>query len=318
MVSAKLVVTLTLMMLGFCTHFYLQEGLIPKRRTSSDLPYPDVLQLFCNFSNVIFAIIIIAIRKLPWRQSPFPFIAVSIPQRLGATCQQFAQRHVDYPALQLFKSAKPIAVLAAQLLSRQKVADCKPIVVVVILSIGFAVFGFAGRLQSFSAWGTLLASGALFFDAIYVPIVDVVKKRGGPVIVMLYAQMWSFLIFGVLNGHQTIKAIRWIAAHPAILRKIAPYAVAGSFGQAALFFALGMTDGLVIAIATTCRKFCTILLSAIFYRHTLKKLQWIGVGIVFFGLLLDNVWEDRRRARKKSEEKVKEDEKEKAERKRLS
>jgi UDP-galactose transporter B1 len=307
----KLSVTLALMLLGFTIHFNFQETLLPPRQAIEDFHFPDLLGLICNASNVIAAIIAIFLTKTVWRCSPFPFILVAIPQRLAFSCQTWAQLHIDYPTLQLSKAIKPIAILIAMTAVERRCPTVKRAVVLAILCAGFALFGFAGKFEHSSVFGFLLLAGSMFFDSIYVPIVDYLKVnvdetgRPRPFVVMLYAQGWSFLIYLGLRFRDSIDGMRWIAAHPEILPKLALYAVAGSVGHLALFSALGMTDGLVVGIATTCRKLLTIIYSALAHKHHLRPLQWTGVFIVFGGLALEHAWSwaEGVKQRKKGEEK---------------
>jgi UDP-galactose transporter B1 len=295
MVRIKLTLTIAAMLFAFWVHYALQETLVHKNPGPNDFPFPDFLQTLCNLFNFLSAVLVIWFRRIPWRYSPFRYMGVSIPQRLGITCLTYSQLFLGYPTVQLFKSAKPIAIMIAQVVMTRRFPAMKRVIVVVVLSIGLGIFGFGGKLEKGSAWGFALAFAALFFDAIYVPIVDGLKVSGGPFVVLLYAQMWSFLIFAGGRPLETIAAVQWIARHPKVIGHLSLYAGTGAIGQVVLFFALEMTDGLVVAIATTFRKFVTILLSAVLFRHQLGTAQWVGVVVVFAALALENLWSGKKK-----------------------
>jgi len=168
-----------------------------------------------------------------------------------------------------------------------------------LISVGFAVFGLGGKIEDFSAVGAAMALMGLTFDGVYVPIVDRLKSRtGGAFVLMLYAQCWSFVMFTVFRFRELSEGVQWIARHPDFGVNLCMFAAAGSVGQVALFAAIALTDGLVVSIATTLRKFVTILISAVVYRHNLKTTQWIGVVIVFSALALDMLWKGRKNVHK--------------------
>lgn len=44
-------------------------------------------------------------------------------------------------------------------------------------------------------------------------------------------------------------------------------------------------NSFVTSIITTTRKFFTVLMSVFIFKHDLANMQWVGVGMVFSGLL---------------------------------
>ena len=60
-----------------------------------------------------------------------------------------------------------------------------------------------------------------------------------------------------------------------------------SAGQTFIFYTLKHFNSLVLATITTTRKFFTILASVFLFGHALISEQWIGVALVFLGLVLE-------------------------------
>jgi UDP-galactose transporter B1 len=152
-----------------------------------------------------------------------------------------------------------------------------------VLTIRLAVFGLGGNFDKSSFYGILMTFGALFFDAVYVPMVDKMKVgTGGAFVTMLFSQMWSVVFTGLLSFKEIWHSLRYL--NGGVFVTLLGYGITGGAASASLFAAIELSDGLVLAIATTCRKFCTIVLSAIAFRHNLNVTQWIGVVIVFTAL----------------------------------
>jgi UDP-galactose transporter B1 len=215
--------------------------------------------------------------------------------RAGVVAFTYAQLRLDYLSLQLFKAAKPIAILCSQIVLNWRLPNLRKVFVVVLISIGLAVFRLGGRFSTFSAFSTVAAFVGLFCEAIYVPIVDRLKVgAGGPYVLMLYAQLWSLLLFAVLCAGELLDAARWIVAHPTFATKLLVFGCSGAVGQLALFTAVALTDGLLVSVATTLRKIFTILISAVVYHHRLKSTEWAGIAIVFSALGIEAVSKKRK------------------------
>jgi len=212
-----------------------------------------------------------------------------IPQQLGLLFSTRAAALVSYPTLQLLKLAKPISVMLCQLVLFRRRIDARRVVVVFLPCTSLGIFGLNRRIGSSSRLGVLYA---LFCDALYVPIVDQLKASGGPSVTMAFVFMWSTMLVGVLRFAELAEAFAWVAEHPEVMTKLALYGATGGIAGVALFAAIGLSDGLVVAIATTTRKFFTILTSAVIIKHNLRPMRWVGV--VFAALAVELLFKARR------------------------
>lgn len=95
---------------------------------------------------------------------------------------------------------------------------------------------------------------------------------------------------------QFVAGAAFFARHPDALRDVLGYAVAGAAGQIAIFETLERFGSLTLVSITVTRKLFTMLLSILVYQHQLRALQWIGVFVVFAGLLIE-MREKQRHAR---------------------
>ncbi|KAK8899890.1 hypothetical protein M9Y10_002213 [Tritrichomonas musculus] len=293
--TLKLSCAIAIMYIGFLLYFMLHEELIPKKNQSEDsFNFPNFLLFFNDVCYLIAAFIAILVTRAKLPSNPFPYMLIAIPQQIGLACSNYAPKYIDYPTYQVMKSAKPLSVMLCQILIFRQSISQKKIFVVILLSIGLIIFGMNGNFGKSSYIGIILACGALFSDAMYVPMVDKLKTKGGPFVTMFYNFMWSSLIVFLIQFMEIYRAIIWIMDHRFILPKLIAFGLTGSIAQVALFAAIGMSDGLVVAIATTTRKLFTIVLSSIVFRHNLNVRQWIGVAIVFIALGIEILFKTKK------------------------
>lgn len=258
--------------------------------------YPDlkkfrsVLPIICYISNTLFAAAILLFRKCKIFYNPIHYLPVSIFMFLGILSANSAKEYVDYATLNVMKSAKPLSIMLVSIMVFNKPIPMQKIIVVLILSLGLIIFGFSGNVPSATKEGLLLVTGSLLCDALYVPLVDRLKSvSSSSYATMLYIYAWQCLI-SIAVGYRTMNELfSFIFSNLRIIFDLLLFAVTGSIAQIALFTALDLSNGLVVSIATTTRKFFTILISSIFYHHVFTVYQWIGIAIVFFALFIETL-----------------------------
>lgn len=300
--NVKLIIAIGIMYAGFLVHFMLQEELLPKKGAgANDFHWPNALLFFYNVCSFLGGFIAMLITKVKAPKNVLPFAKVSIPQQIGMICSSYATKYVNYPTMQLMKSAKPVAVMLCQLLIFRKKVETKRILVVIILCLGLSIFGLSKKGDSgeSSYMGIVLVCGALFCDAIYVPIVDTLKSQGSSFVVMCFSFMWSSVIIGIIRYKEIYEAALWFMGHQDMLIKLGLYCATGSIAAVALYAAIGLSDGLVVSIATTTRKFFTIIISAIYNKHNFSTQQWAGVGVVFVALGIEILFKSGKKHAKK-------------------
>ncbi|PRP88931.1 Drug/Metabolite Transporter (DMT) Superfamily [Planoprotostelium fungivorum] len=117
------------------------------------------------------------------------------------------------------------------------------------------------------------------------------KYKPMPKHMMYYTNAWSsfFLFFILILTGDGINGLKFCSRHPEIIWQILAYSVTSVVGQNFIYLSLYYFGSLTTSIITTTRKFFTILISVIYFGNALSETQWLGVAIVFLGLVIDAV-----------------------------
>ena len=114
-------------------------------------------------------------------------------------------------------------------------------------------------------------------------------------------------VFGLNAGvkGELISAIDFIRAHPSVGWDILAFAAFGALGQVFIckclpfvsitcvlilivtVYTLSTFGSLFLVTVTVTRKMLTMILSVVWFGHTLTPMQWVGVGLVFGGVGLE-------------------------------
>ncbi len=228
------------------------------------------------------------------------FAAVAVAQSVASATALAALDYVDFPTQTLGKCAKPISILATGLFffsGKGGNYSVKKAATAILVSVGIAVFFLgkpgtaSGGSQSVSAVGIGLILLSLVCDGLVGGLQGSLKARGGsisPHQLMLFVNFWSILlILGALiaNG-QLVPAVTFLVKFPSALMLVVGLNVSMAFGQLFIYMLLTEFDPLVCSLTTTTRKFFSILASVIIYGSPVSTWQWVGISLVFAGLLL--------------------------------
>jgi UDP-galactose transporter B1 len=227
------------------------------------------------------------------------FAAVAVAQSVASATALAALDYVDFPTQTLGKCAKPISILATGLFffsGKGGNYSLKKAATAILVCVGIAVF-FLGKPGAASAGGSVSVIGialilvSLVCDGLVGGFQGSLKSRGGnlsPYQLMLFVNFWSvLLILGALvaNG-QLLPAVSFVLQHPRALLLVIGLNVSMAFGQLFIYMLLTEFDPLVCSLTTTTRKFFSILASVVIYGSPVSTWQWVGIGLVFAGLLL--------------------------------
>lgn len=291
-VNLKFVISLLVMYIGFMTHFYYDEKILSKKNPLGPFPheYKNILLCFNFFFGCITAASILLVTRVKILRNPFPYLKASVPHFLAAYFTNIAKYYADYATLNVVKSAKPIAVMLCSIFLFHKKVPTRRIFVVIFLCIGLTIFGYTANNKDANnaPLGYGVISLALLCEGIYGPIVDQLNHSSkSPYLTMFYMQSFN-LILSIITGIKIIiPALTFIKNHPEYLPQIAIFIVTNLVAQVGLFTFVNLSNGLILSIATTSRKFFTILLSSIAFKHNFTALQWVGIVIVFSALSFD-------------------------------
>jgi hypothetical protein len=91
----------------------------------------------------------------------------------------------------------------------------------------------------------------------------------------------------LIGTNQLMVGIQFCQTNPDFIPEALLFGACFAVGQMIILFGLKIFNSLVLVTITTTRKFATIILSVILYKHSLSFFQWIGVSMVFGGLFID-------------------------------
>jgi len=224
-------------------------------------------------------------------------------------------RHIDFPTMILGKSCKLVPVMLMNiLLYRRKFAVHKYIVVAMVttgISLFMLLADHGDKAKKGAANSSMFGLGLLLINL----LIDGATNSTQDEIFAKFAVSGSQLMF-IMNSCSTLltlfalvvpmpaipilnpagsssssnelsTALAFIHSHPAVLRDILLFSLAGALGQLFIFETLAHFGSLTLVTITVTRKLFTMLLSVFVFDHTLTLGQWLGVVVVFAGIGLE-------------------------------
>jgi UDP-galactose transporter B1 len=231
------------------------------------------------------------------------FFVVALSTSLASPFGYAALRYIDYPTMILGKSSKLLSVMFVHLVLYRSKFPPHKFFVVAMVTTGVALFTFFQSHEghhvkaSTSIHGLGLLFVNLILDGFTNSTQDVVFKRSpqitGPHMMFGFNLMATALNVCYLLSpltHELHSAATFMREHPAVLKDIIAFSICGSIGQIFIFKTLRRFGSLVLVTITLTRKILTMLLSVVWFGHSLLFAQWVGVGLVFGGIGLEAFW----------------------------
>ena len=288
--NGKFVFALILMSVGFLAHFWFDEKIIDESNDPCPFPYPHALPFYCSFFNVICALCILLFTHKNFQQNPLPYFGVASLMTLTTFASTMGKLKIDYASLNVFKSAKPVAIMILSIFLYRNKVPFQRIISVLCLCISIVIFRLQGIEdgQKAETTGYIFIAIELLTEGLYSPLVDKLnKKTNNPYITMLYTHFGKMIILFLTNSSSIIDSFLYLEKTPAFIPQILGLVLTGGIAQIALFTVVGMSDGLILSIATTTRKFLTIVISSLYFHHNFTVVQWLCVISVFASLGYD-------------------------------
>jgi len=217
--------------------------------------------------------------------------------------------YVSYPVQTLGKSCKMIPVMLGQVVFDKVQHPLYKYACVLLMVVGVAMFNLSRMSkkklavaveddESEDAWtkeaigmGLLLMS--LLCDSYTGPNQDRVLKtyKGTDRQLMAMQNLAGAVVaIGMMAfTPEFLEGPMYVINHPSVLRAMLLFSAASAFGQLFVFAMLYYFDSLLLTTVTTVRKFTTIVLSDIMYKHGLSPVQWASVGLVFLSIVYDKI-----------------------------
>lgn len=217
---------------------------------------------------------------------------------LAMVSSNMALRWVPYPTQVIGKSAKPIPVMILGVIIGHKRYSIQRYCFVMTIVMGVVLFmmkegkaSAAAASEQSLGIGEILLILSLSMDGLTGAIQERMRSAHSPTAqhMMLAMNAWSTAILAVavvLTG-EIFEFIAFASRYPNVLTQLALLAITGALGQLFIFIMVSSFGPLACSVATTTRKFFTVLFSVIFFGNALTSRQWLGAFLVFLGLFAD-------------------------------
>ena len=230
-----------------------------------------------------------------------------VSQMLAMAASNESLRYVSFPTQVLGKSCKMVPVMAGGIVLGGKSYKVAEYVQVVLITIGVCVFNFAGKSKkggADSSYGLLLIFVSLLMDMVTGGLQDRVKlktkelnpeKKGAKPTMhesMLYTNLSGCLValaLAIFVG-DLMPGVDFCKRNPEVIYAILVYSLASAVGQNFIYYTITQFSPLLLSTVTTTRKIFSTVFSVLRDpSNSLNVMQWSGCGLVFVGLLVDQV-----------------------------
>jgi len=217
--------------------------------------------------------------------------ALSSVSYIGAmVLSNFALTRVNYPIQVLVKSAKCVPVVLGGYFLFHKRYPISDYVVVSVTTVALIVFNVSKGKNAAPIppmqliVGLVALFGALLCDGFTGPRQDRIFSKYKPTVfqMMFYLNIFASIV-GLLAmvPLEGVGALNFAVRNPSVLFRVAGYVFFSNVGQVVIVSALEKLGSLHLTLVTTARKFFTVLLSVMWYGHSLSVLQWVSVAAIF-------------------------------------
>lgn len=173
-----------------------------------------------------------------------------------------------------------------------------------------------------TVWGLILLGINLLFDGVTNATQDHIfssfKPYSGPqmmcahnltatLLTTLYLVLQPYIAptpigqyVGMKAGgpYELSSALDFIQRHPQVGRDILLFSIFGAIGQIFIFHTLQVYSSLLLVTVTVTRKMMSMILSVVWFGHSIKGMQWLGVGLVFGGIGFEAIMNRREKSKK--------------------
>uniref|UniRef100_A0A7S2ZQK7 Sugar phosphate transporter domain-containing protein n=1 Tax=Rhodosorus marinus TaxID=101924 RepID=A0A7S2ZQK7_9RHOD len=117
-----------------------------------------------------------------------------------------------------------------------------------------------------------------------------------------WAAVWLFAA-SAASG-QGVAGTQFFYKHPEALKDGFFFCLASAVGQNFIFYTVRNLSALTCTTITTTRKFVTLLVSLVFFKHSLDTRQALAVVLVFTGIIWETVYKHQKKQAKLAAEKA--------------
>jgi len=229
-----------------------------------------------------------------------------VSQMLAMAASNEALRYVSFPTQVLGKSCKMVPVMAGGIVIGGISYSTAEYIQVILVTLGVCVFNFAGKSKggTDSTYGLLLIAISLIMDMVTGGLQDKVKAKtkklndnnpkAKPTMheSMLYTNLSGCIVALVLAvaAGQLEDGMNFCRRNPEVIQAIIIYSLASAVGQNFIYYTITQFSPLLLSTVTTTRKIFSTVFSVVRDpSNSLSTMQWSGCGLVFLGLIIDQV-----------------------------
>ncbi|PPJ58271.1 hypothetical protein CBER1_07318 [Cercospora berteroae] len=306
--------------------------------------YPVVMNTVQSTFAAIFGyIFVLATRKspsdlpiIPNTRILWPLTLVAFTSALASPFGYASLQYVDYITFLLAKSCKLLPVMFLHVTLYRKKYPFQKYAVVALITAGVAIFTLqqpAGKkhkgAESSSVYGLVLLGINLLFDGLTNSTQDDIYASFRPytgqqmmcalnvmstILTSIYLLLLPYLAqsgIGAVVGLDLGKgagelyaALAFIQKHPAVGWDILGFAASGALGQVFIFMTLSLFGSLLLVGITVTRKMLTMIISVVWFGHSLNNMQYVGIGLVFGAIGMEGYLSKVEKERKMREKKA--------------
>lgn len=228
------------------------------------------------------------------------YLQLSLLHCLASPFGYAALKHIDYPTVILGKACKLIPVMLMGFVLYRKVYTLQKYSIVMLISTGVSLFMFLSptskkSTSSSSLYGIGLLMVNLLIDGATNSTQDQMFRthRMTGTSMMMYMNAFSsilMVIYLALSNPWTNElgdALSQCFSNYHLAIDILIFGLAGAIGQCFIFHTLEHFGSIVLVTVTVTRKMFSMILSVLYFGHSLNLGQWFSVGLVFSGI----IWE---------------------------
>jgi adenosine 3'-phospho 5'-phosphosulfate transporter B2 len=296
---------------------YLTWGVVQERvmttTYSSGEKFPSAT--FCVFSNRVMAIMVAACLMV-YDQGSFKlaapiyaFAPPSISNTLSSYGQYEALHYVSFPLQTLSKSTKVIPVMLMGKFLNGKTYPWAEYGQAALISFGVSVFAMSGgkssetetALRGVAMLALYIASDSFtsqYQSRVYKASKDVTQFQ-----MMFATNTWSilFTLAAMLSTGEFFGTIGFLQRNPEAVWDNIAISVTSATGQVFIFYTIKKFGPVVFTLIMTTRQMFSMVLSTIFFGHTMGAGAGVGALIVFATLFYRVKQNSERNAAKKQE-----------------
>lgn len=257
-------------------------------------------------------------RKLFWL-----YLKISVIYSISSPFAYSSLKYIHYVAMNLGKACKLLPLVLIKIFVKRESIERGKLFNLLLITVGVigfllweapkanspylplsstsfsSILGYQSSIVTvgpflLSMFGIFLLLVNLFLDGLMNTMQDEVFStyKPSPFHMMFYLNrnstilMINYLLFAPWSK-ELGNALRFISCRPSILPDILLFSFCGAVGQAIVFLTLGNFGAIFLVTITVTRKLFTILLSVLYFGHSLTLGQWISVMVVFVALILE-------------------------------